>query len=239
MTVYLITCLANGKYYVGQTVRKNLSSYLREKRRHAFRPGKQSHIYAALRKYPLDEFIIERLTMCSTKEELDRAERLWICALNSREDSIGMNISAGGDASWFGLRHSPASIEKMKTHPNRSRGFATDEQRREHSEKMKGAGNPMFGKKRTFSPRWRERVVAANRKPRLLKKVERTLEEMARATERRRIRDRKRVARVRAEDRASYNEYMRGYRQRNLERIRADDRERYHAKQNEEQAKAA
>lgn len=90
---------------------------------------------------------------------MDELEKLWIIALNSRNDSVGMNIAVGGEGGWFGMRHSHKSIQKMKAHPNRTRGFPTEAHRKAHSEKMKGAGNPMFGKKRVFSPEWKRKMA--------------------------------------------------------------------------------
>lgn len=162
MTVYLIWCSANKKYYVGQTIEKRLQAYLNRKLDAASRHiSKKNHIYSALRKYPLDSFSIEPLAICSGKDEMDLLEKLWIIALNSRNDKFGMNIAVGGEGGWLGLKHSSESLHKMKTHPNRTRGFRYDVDRIEHSKRMKGAGNPMFGKKRVFSEDWLERMRIA------------------------------------------------------------------------------
>ena len=122
---------------------------------------KKNHIYSALRKYPFESFSIQSLAEVSTKEELDNLERVWITLLDARNDEVGMNIAVGGEGGWSGLHHSEQSKQKMRAHPNRPHGFKNEEDRIAHSEKMKGAGNPMFGKKRIFSAEWREKLGQA------------------------------------------------------------------------------
>jgi len=105
VTVYIITCLANGRYYVGQTVQKSLRTYLLMKRSKAKkRTDRCNHLYRALRKYPIENFVIEPLVECTCATEMNGYEMLWIAALNSRDKKFGMNIVAGGDSSWTGIK---------------------------------------------------------------------------------------------------------------------------------------
>lgn len=154
MLIYCIYCEENNKYYVGQHVGTGLQAYLRKKLQHARQhTEKNNHIYSALRKYPFESFSIWPLAEVSTKDELDNLERLWIIALDARNDEVGMNIAAGGEGGWLGMKHKPESIEKMRVHPNRPNGFTTEKQKADHSVRMAGSGNPMFGKKRTMDER--------------------------------------------------------------------------------------
>jgi group I intron endonuclease len=158
MTVYIITCHANQKYYIGQTVEKNLGTYLRRKYGHALaHTEKLNHIYSALRKYPIETFTIEPLSNYGTKSDMDMGEMIWIAALNSRNDSIGMNITRGGEGGWSGMKHSPESLVKMR---GRHR-TPSEEERKKHSIRMTGRGNPNYGKKGRIT--WMKKLIASRK----------------------------------------------------------------------------
>jgi group I intron endonuclease len=100
MQVYLIANLANGKYYVGKTVSRNLNGYLSVKRWAARRGDSRGMpIIAAMIKYGIESFTTQVLAYAETREHLDMLERLWIAALDSRNPKVGYNITAGGGGS--------------------------------------------------------------------------------------------------------------------------------------------
>lgn len=80
--------------YVGQT-----TSYLRirlAKHIHLAKTNNKRHLYNAIRKYGIDNFSVNILSECVTKEELDAAEIYWISYYNSTSRSNGYNYETGG-----------------------------------------------------------------------------------------------------------------------------------------------
>ena len=93
MRIYKITNTQNGKQYVGQTklkLNKRFTDHVA-----AANSGSTSIIHNAIRKYGRDAFKVELLEECHSFEELDRAERKWIAALNTVTPH-GYNIEEGG-----------------------------------------------------------------------------------------------------------------------------------------------
>jgi hypothetical protein len=84
--VYKTTNLINGKIYVGQDS-KNRPNY----------KGSGLLINHAFKKYGRQQFVKEILEQCSSKEHMIEREKFWIDKLNSRNRSIGYNISSGGE----------------------------------------------------------------------------------------------------------------------------------------------
>ena len=73
-TIYLITNLVNGKYYVGQTVmslRERFNAHAASSYR-----GERWPLAHAFRKYGRDAFEIQALAEVGAKEEADNLERL-------------------------------------------------------------------------------------------------------------------------------------------------------------------
>jgi group I intron endonuclease len=163
LTVYLITCLVNGKRYVGKTsgsVEQRWRSHIK----HAMRSSNPSPqlICRAIRKYGLKNFKIESLIVCKTKEALNRLERAMIRAFNTRDSLIGYNVSKGGDGGighppgvnhpMSGHRHSETTKQQMSknhqgkcitdSHKSNCPCGACKARRGEQS----GSANPMFGK---------------------------------------------------------------------------------------------
>ena len=92
MIVYLITNLANGKKYVGQTIQPL-------KRRWDFHVCKRSGclaLKAAMQKYGKDNFKIEEIYRAASLEELCRKEKEFIASLNTLAPN-GYNLTTGGD----------------------------------------------------------------------------------------------------------------------------------------------
>jgi len=145
MLIYLVTNLANGKKYVGQT-RLRLEHRWKQHVRDAGN-GSSTLIGAAIRKYGTDAFSVSIICTRSSQAELDTAERFYISSLGTHSSTgNGYNLTAGGYGGQHcavgpmtGKRHSPATREKMrKSHEGKSHPYARDQ---------RGVKNPMFGKK--------------------------------------------------------------------------------------------
>jgi group I intron endonuclease len=94
MIVYLATNRANSKQYVGQTIfslEHRWSAHLRDAK-----SGSEDYIHRAIRKYGIEEFYVEALHECLTKEEMDFVEIFYISLLNSKAPN-GYNLTEGGE----------------------------------------------------------------------------------------------------------------------------------------------
>lgn len=146
MNIYKITCTVSGDIYVGQTI-KDISIRLRE---HISKSqilktswGSCPKLAAAIRKYGSDAFVIELLDTALSRAELNLKEEYWIKQLNSIEN--GYNLTTGG----FGQLSSEARLKlsKAKTNNQARLGMKNSSKvRKMISDRMKGDGNPMFGK---------------------------------------------------------------------------------------------
>lgn len=119
--IYLITCLVNGKKYVGVTTR-SLKERLREHRN-----GNQC-IDRAIRKYGWENFTVEVLEECNSKQELDERERFWIIELDCKVPN-GYNVADGGEGS-AGWHQTPEACARIAAANS-------------------GENHPMFGKHHT------------------------------------------------------------------------------------------
>jgi group I intron endonuclease len=124
MYVYAITCLANGKMYIGQHTGRDLCRYFRRKLGMALRGVRgQSKLYAAVRKYGKEQFVIAELRKCANKSELDSVEVAYIKLFGTQSDLLGYNMTSGGEG-LNGFNHttlskrkiSENSFQKNKTH---------------------------------------------------------------------------------------------------------------------------
>jgi group I intron endonuclease len=115
MIVYKTTNLVNGKIYVGQSLNGE-NWYL----------GSGTMLKRAIRKYGKDLFLRETLRECTTKEELDQAEREWIAKLNAQDPKVGYNIAFGGavDLPKSVIDRRIESIRKWnREHPSPKKGI--------------------------------------------------------------------------------------------------------------------
>lgn len=104
--IYVVTNGANGKKYVGQTG----CGY--EKRWKAHRNASRTidnYFYRAIRKYGVEQFSIEVVATCETREEANTLEIQWIADLRSLDREEGYNGMLGGDGS------NPTEITKQKS----------------------------------------------------------------------------------------------------------------------------
>lgn len=180
MLVYILTNLANGKYYVGKTSKPSLSKYLRDAISLAIH-GKDNRplLHRAIRKYGAGAFIIEPLAECETNEQAILLERAWIACLDSRNHSIGYNLSEGGEGS-HGVKHSAET--KALWSAQRKGQVVWNKGITYHNHvpsKQVGKNNPFFGKhhsqntraivaasnaKRVWTPEMRDRMSIAQKK---------------------------------------------------------------------------
>ena len=108
-TIYLVTCSATGKVYVGQTTQPLEKRWAHH--RHMAKSGKSngcSALHSAMRKYGEDQFSIVTLGAFASREELNAAEVKEIAARGSVSPG-GYNLKAGGRAS----AHSEKTKAKM------------------------------------------------------------------------------------------------------------------------------
>lgn len=97
--IYCICCLANGKLYIGQTV-KSIEKRFKEHKQAAKR-GVPYRLYSAMRKYGVENFTIEEIIQVSApnrqalKAKLCYIEERLIKRLQTKE--FGYNSTDGGD----------------------------------------------------------------------------------------------------------------------------------------------
>lgn len=94
MIIYKITNKINGKVYIGQTIR-TLQHRWKEHQRAAFVENRQTNFARALRKYGIENFIVEVIDHADSREELNDKERYWISYYDSCVK--GYNLTDGGD----------------------------------------------------------------------------------------------------------------------------------------------
>jgi group I intron endonuclease len=156
-TVYIIHCLVNGKYYVGQTIRRLRTRFII----HSNQPN--TYIAKAMRKYGRENFIIEPICEAADPDELNRLECLWIIALASYVHGIGYNckiagallpeIVERGAAKRRGKTRTVEQREKVsagliryfETHVNPKKGRPIKESQREKLKALKGPRNSRWG----------------------------------------------------------------------------------------------
>ena len=93
MLIYKITNKLNGKVYIGQTI-KTLDH---RKKGHiqATKDGVNHHLYNAMNKYGIENFVFEEICKASTKSELNYLEAKYILEYDSVRN--GYNMGYGGD----------------------------------------------------------------------------------------------------------------------------------------------
>ncbi len=158
--IYKITCLVNGKIYIGKTTQP-------VKRRMHNHKCANTAIGNAIRHHGWKNFTVEVIEECDTLEQLNERERFWIAYFNCKSPN-GYNLTDGGD----GLSSPSAeTIAKMKA--SSKRRFAehpvTEETLKkrsqtamrhydEHPEKRVVASEQMIA--RWTNPEGRERLLA-------------------------------------------------------------------------------
>ncbi len=102
--IYKLTCLITWKVYVGQTTRTLEKS---------IEQHKYGNLYVdrAIRKYGWENFTVEILEECDTREQLNERERYWIAHLNCKVPN-GYNLADGGEGA-SGWTHTSEARSKM------------------------------------------------------------------------------------------------------------------------------
>lgn len=88
--IYKITNLINGKIYIGKHSTDNLDDgYM----------GSGIHIKRSIKKYGIENFTKEYIAFCDTEDKLNWFECFYIKKFNTRDSSIGYNLTDGGEGS--------------------------------------------------------------------------------------------------------------------------------------------
>jgi group I intron endonuclease len=110
MFVYKITNQVNGKVYIGITTKSIEERW----RGHIAQcnQGNKRHLYMAIRKYGIDNFVVEQIDSVDDEKTLGLLEQRYILEYGSFGKK-GYNMCAGGIGPR-GLRHSKATRDKIK-----------------------------------------------------------------------------------------------------------------------------
>jgi group I intron endonuclease len=158
MQIYLITNRANGKVYVGQT-----SKDARERwRQHiqSCRRGSEGRLYTAMRKWGVGGFEVCTIRMCSSPEELDRFEQLFITLFNAGDRNFGYNIDLGGRFRIVSEETKKKLREVFKGRPAHNRGKAMSEQQKRKLREIR-LGTPAHNKGVVYGEDVRKKQRAA------------------------------------------------------------------------------
>lgn len=104
--VYKITNKVNSKYYIGmtkQSINKRFSQH-----KQSAKSGLSTYLYNAIRKHGIENFEIELICECSSKEECCNLEIKYIS-----ENKNGYNLAKGGEGG-FVVQDIDAWKEKLK-----------------------------------------------------------------------------------------------------------------------------
>lgn len=163
--VYITTNNANGKKYIGQ---KKSCVFLHEKYL-----GSGKYLRNAIKHYGKENFTVELLDECDSKEQLDDRERYWIKSFNAVCSDTFYNIASGGEGANFaisattrlkmskshtGIKLSDETKQKI-SNSKKGRAFST-----EHLQNLKNA-NAKKGYKHSFETRMKMREAHKSQIP--------------------------------------------------------------------------
>ena len=90
--IYKITNIINNKVYIGQTIKENpIDRYEGN-----LLKTHNKHLKNSIIKYGIENFTIETLCFCNSKEELNKKEIEYISLYNSCDNNFGYNKHKGG-----------------------------------------------------------------------------------------------------------------------------------------------
>lgn len=141
--IYLTTNIINGKKYIGQ---KKSDKFLGTKYL-----GSGSILIKAINKYGRNNFKVELLCECSSKEDLDNKEIYYIAKYNAQTNINFYNICRGGESGQGG--------PKFKGHHH------TEQTKQLLSSLNKGSKNHFYGRKHSEETRLCMKEKAKFRKP--------------------------------------------------------------------------
>lgn len=107
--IYVIINLVNGKVYVGKTTIDPRVRWTQHKT-NARHNRSDSYLYNSMRKYGIENFVIEVIDHGESEQELNAKEIKWIATLKSSQAAYGYNCTPGGD----GAKHGPSSRCRQK-----------------------------------------------------------------------------------------------------------------------------
>lgn len=163
--IYITTNKINGKQYIGQHKASKFegNKYL----------GSGKILHLAIEKYGKENFEVQLICECTSKEELNAKEEYYIEKYNAQTDPKFYNIRRGGERGpggpmFKGHKHTDETKQKMsnnrKGSGNSNYGnhwHQSDELRALHSKLSSGEGNGMWGKK--HSEKAKQLIGAKNR----------------------------------------------------------------------------
>lgn len=159
--IYKTTNLVNGKIYIGKHSTKKVrdtqlldESYF----------GSGIKLNKAINKYGLENFTVEILEWCDSKDELNIREKYWISSLNARDYNVGYNLASGGDGGDLGeeARRKAALAHIGRPSWNSgTKGLYSDEYRKKLSEAHMGKHPWNYGTKNAYSDSYRKALSEA------------------------------------------------------------------------------
>lgn len=158
MIIYMARNKTNGKVYIGQTS-ISLAGRKSDHRRKAFKYGSRAAFHTAIREFGFDCFEWEILESLSSDEQANVCEQGWIEKYKSTDPHYGYNNTNGGTESF--------QFTKDVLHKIGEAGKGrkpSEAQRRAASIRMRGAGNPFFGKHHTEEAKTKNRAAHLGKK---------------------------------------------------------------------------
>jgi group I intron endonuclease len=186
---YSITCLVNGKAYIGMTRRRLADRWQDHKELAPI--ATKGRLYAAMRKYGIENFVITHIATVLNPQDASEVERLLIAQCDSFR--LGYNATDGGERGYrfdypeqarekmrhamTGRKQSPEMIAKRIAtgrlrHGSLTAHLQTPEMRRKHSEWMRqhfdhgpewAAKVSVKLKGRMFTEEWRKKISEAKK----------------------------------------------------------------------------
>jgi len=109
--VYCIKNKINGKVYIGLTIQGVRTRFLHHL--YEARSGSSFPIHRSINKHGQDNFDVQTVEVCETKELLKEREIYWISFYESTDREKGYNRTSGGDGT-FDRQHSKETKEKIR-----------------------------------------------------------------------------------------------------------------------------
>lgn len=127
-SIYRITNKVNGKFYIGKTTKPVEHRFKTHIKNHK---TQNTYLYHAMRKYGVEQFIVEHIESVSDKTQLNQREKYWIALLTPQ-----YNMTSGGDGGntssspnyKLGMKnrihpHTPSYGMLGKTHPMKGKNL--------------------------------------------------------------------------------------------------------------------